>query len=166
MLLIKVTLPPLDKYKCFHPANLLSIFSRIGFVYFIPLLVDDIFEICLYGKGKDGMTLSLCHQGSMRTPRGFFFFFDNEKEKGRRKCGASHTCFGTKGIDMQSLCCVRWQTLFCSQWSFYGCSSQNIWKFVMSWGVDLGPYVCWGGMELWTSIENWEMQPAYHCSKW
>ena len=54
MLLIKVTLPPLDKYKRFHPANLLSIFSRIGFVYFIPLLVDDIFEICLYGKGKDG----------------------------------------------------------------------------------------------------------------
>ena len=31
MLLIRVTLPPLDKYKCFQPANLLSIFSRIGF---------------------------------------------------------------------------------------------------------------------------------------
>ena len=30
MLLIKVTLPPLDKYKHFQPANLLSIFSKIG----------------------------------------------------------------------------------------------------------------------------------------
>ena len=31
MILIKVTLSPLDKYKRFHPANLLSIFSRIEF---------------------------------------------------------------------------------------------------------------------------------------
>ena len=31
MLLIKVTLPPLDKYTRFHLANLRSIFSRIGF---------------------------------------------------------------------------------------------------------------------------------------
>ena len=31
VLLIKVTLPPLDKYKRFHLANLHSIFFRIGF---------------------------------------------------------------------------------------------------------------------------------------
>ena len=31
VLLIKVTLSPLDKYKHFHPANLLFIFSNIGF---------------------------------------------------------------------------------------------------------------------------------------
>ena len=30
VLLIKVTLLPLDKYKRFHPANLLSTFSKIG----------------------------------------------------------------------------------------------------------------------------------------
>ena len=31
VLLTKVTLPPLDKYKRFHLANLRSLFSRIGF---------------------------------------------------------------------------------------------------------------------------------------
>ena len=31
MLLIRVTLPPFDRYKRFQPANFLSIFSRIGF---------------------------------------------------------------------------------------------------------------------------------------
>ena len=32
-----MTLPPLDKYKRFHPANLHSIFSRIGFHIFLSL---------------------------------------------------------------------------------------------------------------------------------
>ena len=31
VLLMRVTLPPLDKYKRFQPSSLLSIFSRIGF---------------------------------------------------------------------------------------------------------------------------------------
>ena len=31
VLLIRVTLPPFDKYKRFQPANFLSIFSKIGF---------------------------------------------------------------------------------------------------------------------------------------
>ena len=83
------------------------------------------------------------------------FFFDNEKEKGRGKSGASHTCFCTKDTNVQSFCCVRWKIVFCCHQSFHGCSGQNVWKFVMSWGVDLGICVCWWGLESCTSIENW-----------
>ena len=94
------------------------------------------------------------------------FFFDNEKEKGRGKGGASHTRFCTKDTNMQSFCCVRWKTVFCCQQSFCGCFGQNVWKLVMSWGVDLGICVRWWGLEPCTLTENWQMQPSYHRSRW
>ena len=111
----------------------------LGFVYFIPfLLMENTSEICLCGKGEDGrvddikfvfvgkakmvvlMTLSFMSR-RFHTHQEGLFFFHNEKE-GRGKCGASHTHICTKDTNMQSLCCVRWKTVFCCQQSFCGCS--------------------------------------------
>ena len=120
------------------------LYLSLGFVYFIPfLLMENMSEICLCGKGEDGrvddikfvfvgkakmvvlMTLSFMSR-RIHTHQEGLFFFHNEKEEGRGKCGASHIHICTKDTNMQSLCCVGWKTVFCCQQSFCGCSYQNV----------------------------------------
>ena len=60
VLLIKVTLPPLDKYKCFHPVSLLSTTSKIGFYIVLSLKLAPIgSKPCLHFSTSTNYSISI-----------------------------------------------------------------------------------------------------------